>query len=414
MARPPMPPRWTQGTGRLLVALVRALLDDAGPGTVPDVGGIRADDADVAGLADAARWHRVAGPVLRASATLPGPAATLVRDVLGHHVLLQRARHAAVLATLGTVAPVLDRAGPWAVLKGPVLAAQQQDLGQRVAGDLDLLVDPDDLPDHILALEAEGWTTAERNWRLLGRLPLGQVHLRRVGPGGRVATELDLHWHLVHHPSVRRRLPIPTGILLAARRPVDLGVVRAPALGPEDLAIHVALHAVLGGLGHLGWLLDLHRARAAAATSALSERAEELGVAMPTAMALRHADAVLGAPPGAEPGPAAGWPRLVAAVRPAALAGAHPAGPIPTLGRVITAASRVDVASSLLALARPVRRAPLDLLARALRRPRLRRFAPLLRHAGRAFPGRALGLARGGPRDFRPSDGTHRTNRERG
>lgn len=415
MARAQTPPRWTADTARLLTDLVRARLHRRPADPTPDPR-MPAPSSAVAGLADAARWHRVAGVVLDALPRSEAAAVARVRDVLTAHVRGQRARHAAVIATLGALAPVLDRSGPWAVLKGPVLAAQQTDLGRRPAGDLDVLVDPSNLPERLAALAEAGWETAERNWRLLTRLPLGQVHLRPAGTAGRVAAELDLHWHVVHHPAARRRLDVPTAALLAARRDVDLGALRAPTLAPVDLAIHVALHAVLGGLGHLGWLVDLHRAVAVAGVTPATvlDRADDLEARLVTAVALARTADVLGDPrdhPGATGRMVGrrGWGAVVALTHPGSDAGRHPAGPRETVARAVASATRRDVRSSTTALVGGVMRTPLRGLTAVLRLRRLRRLAPLLRHAGRLFPGRALGLPRGDRDAFRPVRPPRRT-----
>ncbi len=410
MARPQIPPTWSLGTARLLVELMRARLAGAGSGPPPRTVPVhRPSDGDLAGVADAARWHRVAGPVregLRGSALSVPPH---VDRVLTDHVRFLRTRHLAVTATLGVAAPVLEPIGPWAVLKGPVLAAQQSDLGPRAIGDLDLLVDPSDLPEHLAALTAAGFETEERNWRLLSRLPFGQVHLRPIGAARRVAAEVDLHWHVVHHPSARRTLTLPTADLLGRRRATVLGGVPAWTLDPVDVVVGVAVHATLGGLGHLGWLVDLDRALAACGVGpdAVLARAEGLDAALPTAVALRCARSVLGGDESA-PRRRSAWTGAIRAVRPAARAGRHPRGPFEAVARLVAGATRRDTGSSVVALLGRSTRSPLALVPAALRIPPLRRLAPLMRYAGRLYPGRALGLAHGTSEEFRPVGPTRR------
>lgn len=357
----------------------------------------------------------MAGPVLAALSASPDegePARTADIDALAWYAELLRHRHDRLLRVLAGVAPLLDAVVPWVVLKGPVLYAQQvADLGPRPSSDLDLLVDPAGLGDAVAALESAGWRVRERNWDLLARAPFGALHLDPPqGPPERswreaVARppELDLHWDLVHRPSVRRTLPIPVPPILARRRRVDVGGLVVPAPDPLDLAIHVAVHAVLGGGGSLGWWVDLHRALEVAGHDAdlrarvdtLRARADASGIALPVAVALDRMGRRLGPPPvsGTTPeavlgdwsGPVGGatWRRLLDVPAPAAVT------------RTLTAATRATGPAGTVALLGRAASLPWRALLAGVKRTPLRRLLPLGSRIPRLFPGRALTLARG-------------------
>lgn len=156
----------------------------------------------------------------------------------------------------------------WAVVKGPVSAELDYPAADlRPYFDLDLLVHPADFGAALDALAARGGGTYERQWSVMRAQERGEVGV--ILPDD---LRVDLHWHLVNDPAVRRRLNLSTAALLERSRPVELGGVTAPALHPVDAALHLCVHAVLSGAHKLRWNLDvLFGARRAAAESTASE-----------------------------------------------------------------------------------------------------------------------------------------------
>lgn len=372
---------------------------------VPDAPDRRPGAAETVDLDHVTR-HRIAGPVLAALPPVSpeeDPTLTELREALALLADILRAKHAAAVRTLTELVPVLEAIAPWLVLKGPVLYAQQvADLGPRPSSDLDVLVDPAGLGDALDALEGAGWRVRERNWDLLARMPFGALHLDRPDTAPRSSwldavartPELDLHWDLVHRPSVRRRLRIPVGPVLARRQHVDVGGVVVPAPDPLDLAVHVAVHAVLGGGGTLGWWVDLHRALEVAVPdrpaperpAVLLARAAELGVILPVTVALDLASAGLDgrSVPGVGPlvsrsDHRGGWPALLRTAP----------------SSVVVASTRATGPASVAALLRMLGGAPWRGVLAVVKRTSLRRVLHLGRHLPRLFPGRALTVPKG-------------------
>ncbi|MBI4259880.1 MAG: nucleotidyltransferase family protein [Actinobacteria bacterium] len=214
---------------------------------------------DLAGVAEAAAYHRVSGLVHRALSAAGGRVA-LPGDEMHR---LEAAYHAAVrdhLRTLGDLSAAgsaLDAAGvPWLVVKGPVLAERYYGSpGERAYGDVDLLVPRGAFPDAVDALEGAGMPVIDRNWRLLRAELRSQVHVEL--PLGTLA---DVHWHLVE-PG-RDPFELPVEAMIERSRPVSLGGQEVLTLDPGDTLLHLALHAALSGGHRLVWLKDVERAMA--------------------------------------------------------------------------------------------------------------------------------------------------------
>jgi hypothetical protein len=219
-------------------------------------------------------------------------------DLCGVLVAAHRAavfQHMKVLAELGWLGRLLDEAGiAWAVLKGPVLAEfMYPDPGMRAYNDLDVLVDRTAFGDVLELLEAEGAVLIDRNWPMINSTMRGE--LSAVLPLG---TLLDLHWHVVVEASVRRCFTIDIDDLLANRRTLGDSTTRMPTLSASDTLWHLCLHAALAGGHELRWLDDIRRATAQQqpARSELSRRVDDFGIRLPTAVMLRKAETLLGAP----------------------------------------------------------------------------------------------------------------------
>jgi hypothetical protein len=169
----------------------------------------------------------------------------------------QRAGATRLAADLAVALDALRAAGvPGLVFKGVALAVQAYgDFSIRGAGDLDLLVAPDDLARAHNALHAAGWAPAPGYpqpgpswaWR----------HLVRTGNELLLSganSDIDLHWHLV---PTRGTFP-SFDVLWERRSVVSVDGHDTPTLSPYDALAHSAGHAAKDEWRWLRSLLDLH------------------------------------------------------------------------------------------------------------------------------------------------------------
>lgn len=179
------------------------------------------------------------------------------------HALRQRrdaGRFAAMtlLREVGRVQAALDGAGVrWLVFKGPALAAQTTgDFTARGAGDVDVLVAPDDVPAAWAALVDAGWghhparPAPSDAWAWRHHLTT-HYELPMLGE----PTVVDLHWSL--HPA-RGVLP-DVETCHARRATVQVGPHSLPTLCPDDAATHSCAHAARDHFRWLRSLVDVHR-----------------------------------------------------------------------------------------------------------------------------------------------------------
>lgn len=301
-------------------------------------------------LARAAAFHGVSGYVHRALAALDGAAAPAPDPLeAAYHGALRD--HLRTMGDLAALAPALDAAVEWAVLKGPVLALLlHEQPGLRRYGDLDLLVRPASLPAALAALERCGARPAGDDWGVLRRDGVGEVAL--VLPSG---TVVDLHWDVVNEARVRRAFDLPAGLLLQRARRVDIGGVGVRTLDPADTLLHLCLHACLSGGERLVWLKDVERAAAVDLDwDEVVARARRAGTALAAAVTLARARAVLDAP---VPEPVldalatrVGWRALAAASARLSPPQHADGGPSPV--RIVSRATRATTAASVVELAR--------------------------------------------------------------
>lgn len=247
-----------------------------------------------ADLLAAARQHHVVSflHVHRERLHLPaGPAAEL------HAEAARRQAAVAVLSDdLATALDALDRHGVRALaVKGITLAAQAHgDVAARGAGDLDLLVRPDDAARAQAALVQAGWEHDPAYpvpgpswaWR----------HLLRTGHELSLTSSrstVDLHWHLAPSHST-----YPAFDALWGRRSVvAVGGRDVPTLSPYDALAHSAGHAAKDGWRWLRSLVDVHRLASEPATWLAADRPLRRDQLVSVGLAARMFGVPEGAPP---------------------------------------------------------------------------------------------------------------------
>ena len=261
----------------------------------------------------------------------------------------QLARHIRTLADLRRLAALLSGSGlRWAVVKGPALAEglwPRPDL--RLYVDLDILIDRHRLGDALTLLESSRTALVDRNWPLINQRMQGELSMAL--PFG---TPLDLHWHLVNDPGMRRVFRLSTEEVLDRCVPTRLGSVEAPVMDPVDTVMHLAYHMAHSGGHRLVWLRDFDLAISAPGLDLeeLLRRAESRGCGLALAVSLRRTRQVLERDGDARPVlPGGAWGRI------AALADRW--RPVPKLpserrsARIVFQSTRATTAASLAAAA---------------------------------------------------------------
>lgn len=138
------------------------------------------------------------------------------------------------------------------VMKGLDVAARAYgDLAIRHVGDIDILVDPEQLDEALSVLKAQGWHLDQpeilfaANRNILLRNHPHCILVRERFP------HMELHWRPTHNPF---EFPINDWLDLSVSKRSNIGV---PGLDNEDLMIYLCLHGVRHGWGRLKWLFDL-------------------------------------------------------------------------------------------------------------------------------------------------------------
>ena len=240
---------------------------------------------------DAAAFHAVSGiayECLRDHSDAPDE---LVAELKTRHDDAVR-QHMRMVWELGRLQEVLDGSGVgWAVVKGPALIELlYRRPGLRSYGDIDVIVQPSGFDRALGALLTNGSRLLDRNWKIMRRELLGELHL--LLPGG---TPLDLHWNLVN--MYRGSIRIDTEALLERAERVAIGSVRMPTPDSTDTLIHLALHGTLAGGDKLLWMNDIAMSASIRPPEwdTVVRRSEEWNVAAPVGFMLERSHRVLGA-----------------------------------------------------------------------------------------------------------------------
>lgn len=138
------------------------------------------------------------------------------------------------------------------VMKGLDVAARAYgDLAARHVGDIDILIDPEQLGEALTILKELGWdldgpeilSVATR--KILLRSHHDWTLSRKRAP------HIELHWRAMYNPF---EFPIDNWQALTLSKKSNLGI---PGLNNEDLLIYLCLHGAKHGWGRLKWLFDL-------------------------------------------------------------------------------------------------------------------------------------------------------------
>lgn len=249
--------------------------------------------ADLSGLVEAARYHRVAGLVHRALRDVDG----VDDDVRARLERFHRqglAAHLHVLGALRRVSAALEPLGDsWLVVKGPVLAELAYgQAGFRLYQDLDLIVPRGSFEKTLKLLEGDGFEFVDRNWNLIRRLMIGELVM-----GAPAGPEIDIHWDVRYDRTVRRAISISVEELVARARHVTVNGVPVRTLDSSDTLVFLTLHGTKEGGDKLIWLKDIERSIANDPPSweAVVERSAASGIELFVGAMLLRARRTVGA-----------------------------------------------------------------------------------------------------------------------
>lgn len=163
------------------------------------------------------------------------------------------------------------------VMKGLDVAIRAYgDLAARHVGDIDILVDPEQLDSALTVLKSQGWRLDQPETLFAAnRNTLLQSHqdctLSRKG-----FTHIELHWRALYNPF---EFPINDWQALSLSKKSNIGIA---GLNNEDLIIYLCLHGAKHGWGRLKWLFDLPNVLAAHDLNwpQLWQRADRLGAGL--------------------------------------------------------------------------------------------------------------------------------------
>lgn len=181
---------------------------------------------------------------------------------------------------------------PWCVLKGVPLALRHYgDLAARQVGDIDILVDPDQVAVADTVVRECGWHRTGSQGQ--GPLPAPR-HWHEQRYSGSHGLTLELHHRPHPNPHL---LAVPTATLLACAERVNLGSAAIPVLDRVNELLYLSTHGCRHGWFRLMWVCDI-AVVAANSVPALMDAtrlaAVELGLMQPLVQALMLAERLLG------------------------------------------------------------------------------------------------------------------------
>jgi len=179
-----------------------------------------------------------------------------------------------------------------AVFKGPALAhCYYENPAQRTYVDIDLLISVENLIEANQALRSAGLKPIDNRLDKAVRSGYGEVTYH--GPNN---TTLDLHWHPMREPAVRRSFNWPTSDLLKRTTTAEVADIELSILDPEDMLIAVATHACYDGAYRLGWFVDVARIEQSDQLrwDVLAQRCRSAGVGLPVQVVLDRGRRALG------------------------------------------------------------------------------------------------------------------------
>ena len=199
-------------------------------------------------------------------------------------------------AVLKDLAAVLEGAGvPFAVFKGAALAhGYYGNPLDRAYVDVDVLVRAEDLGHVDLLLRQMGCGPSGLLWPQAFSSGYGEILY--TAPSG---VALDVHWHPIREPAIRRAFSLATKDLLERSRMLEIDGASVPVLDAEDMLVVVCAHACYDGAYRLGWLVDVARIEQSGhiGRGTLEERCRKSDLGLPVQVILDRAAQRSGTPP---------------------------------------------------------------------------------------------------------------------
>jgi hypothetical protein len=240
---------------------------------------------------DAAIYHAIVPLVAEAVLEYHAPKRLKVEVLRAYrsqaaHVL----RLEAVLKDVGVVFKAAEV--PFAVFKGAALAhGYYENPLHRCYIDVDLLIRAEDLGRADLLLRDLGCLPSDALWE--EALSSGYGEILYTTPAG---LALDVHWHPIREPAIRRSFSLNTTDLLERARSQRLVGTVVPVLDAEDMLVVVCAHACYDGAYRLGWLVDVARIEQSGQIrrDVLAERCGGTGLGLSVQVVLDRARRTLG------------------------------------------------------------------------------------------------------------------------
>jgi len=283
---------------QLLLALLRSESAPGGPDDIDRCLRLALDWPRFLTLVDR---HRVAPLVWRGMQALPeGRVEAGILQALHQRVEANTGRALLQAREMRRLGQSLDEQGvAWLVFKGPVLAMQAYgDLSLRHAGDLDVLIDAEDVAVAEPLVEALGYQRVQpgfalspRQWRAYRErfADFGYLHRRHQ-------LNIELHWRLFYNSHL---LPVSLSEVSSAAGSQQVAGIEVATMAWSDLILYLCAHGAKHGWFRMFWLVDVDRLMQGCSETqqrALLQRAIELGAERMLLQALLLAHRLLATP----------------------------------------------------------------------------------------------------------------------